>query len=160
MKNKKLFYGILVAVLLVIGIIISTTLNKQKTTLEINNFDDCARAGYPILESYPRQCKTPDGKTFTEIIPLIEPEPIGPDTEVFTDPTEPEEDFCGRSSYGKCLTDLNCITGGCSKEVCQSKDEEPVITTCVFKECYNVEKYSRQCKCVNEQCQWYEYPRE
>jgi len=32
----------------------------------INNFEDCATAGYPVGESYPRQCKTPDGRTFTE----------------------------------------------------------------------------------------------
>lgn len=32
----------------------------------IKNFDDCARAGFPIMESYPRQCRTPDGRTFVE----------------------------------------------------------------------------------------------
>ena len=35
---------------------------------EITNFDECVVAGYSILESYPRQCKTPDGKTFIETI--------------------------------------------------------------------------------------------
>jgi len=34
----------------------------------INNFKECVSAGYPVLESYPRQCKTPDGKSFTEDI--------------------------------------------------------------------------------------------
>jgi len=34
----------------------------------INNFEECVSAGYPVLESYPRQCKTPDGKSFTEDI--------------------------------------------------------------------------------------------
>ena len=34
----------------------------------VNSFDECAEAGYPILESYPPQCKTPDGKTFAEDI--------------------------------------------------------------------------------------------
>ena len=34
----------------------------------ITSFNECAAKGYPILESYPRQCKTPDGKTFTEDI--------------------------------------------------------------------------------------------
>ena len=34
----------------------------------INNFEECVSAGYPVLESYPRQCKTPDGQTFTEDI--------------------------------------------------------------------------------------------
>lgn len=34
----------------------------------VNSFDECAEAGYPILESYPPQCKTPDGRTFAEDI--------------------------------------------------------------------------------------------
>lgn len=35
---------------------------------EINSFDECVEASYPVLESYPQQCKTPDGKTFVEDI--------------------------------------------------------------------------------------------
>jgi len=35
---------------------------KQKNII-VNNFEDCIVAGYSVLESYPRQCKTPDGKT-------------------------------------------------------------------------------------------------
>lgn len=34
----------------------------------ISDFEECVSAGYPVLESYPRQCKTPEGKTFTEDI--------------------------------------------------------------------------------------------
>ncbi|MEK9154880.1 MAG: Gmad2 immunoglobulin-like domain-containing protein [Patescibacteria group bacterium] len=38
---------------------------------EIKNFKECALAGYPILESYPRQCRA-DNKTFIEEIePII-----------------------------------------------------------------------------------------
>jgi len=33
---------------------------------EVNNFQECVEAGYVIMESYPRQCKTPAGKTFVE----------------------------------------------------------------------------------------------
>jgi len=36
--------------------------------LPINNFDDCAAQGFPIMESYPRQCRVPDGNTFAEDI--------------------------------------------------------------------------------------------
>lgn len=32
---------------------------------EINSFDDCVAAGYPIMESLPEQCATNDGRTFT-----------------------------------------------------------------------------------------------
>lgn len=34
----------------------------------ITNFEECTRAGYPVGESYPRQCWTPDGKHFVEEI--------------------------------------------------------------------------------------------
>jgi hypothetical protein len=32
----------------------------------IGNFTDCVRAGYPVLETFPAQCKAPDGRTFIE----------------------------------------------------------------------------------------------
>ena len=35
----------------------------------IDSFEDCAAAGYPIAESYPEQCFTPDGRSFTRPIP-------------------------------------------------------------------------------------------
>ena len=35
---------------------------------EINSFDDCVASGNPVMESYPRQCKTIDGQTFVEEI--------------------------------------------------------------------------------------------
>lgn len=75
-------------------------------------------------------------------------------------PSRPKEDFCGWSTYGQCLTDLDCIKGGCSGQVCQSKQEEPIITTCEWRDCYNAKVYGLECKCVNRQCQWYKYPKE
>lgn len=33
---------------------------------EINSFNECLKAGYPVLESYPRRCKTEGDQTFTE----------------------------------------------------------------------------------------------
>ncbi len=41
---------------------------KINNGIAITNFGECARAGNPIMESYPRQCRTADGKTFTEEI--------------------------------------------------------------------------------------------
>ena len=34
----------------------------------VSNFKECTDKGYLIMELYPRQCRTPDGKTFTEDI--------------------------------------------------------------------------------------------
>jgi hypothetical protein len=42
-------------------------LNKSKLAA-INSFEDCAAAGYPIMDSYPEQCRTADGKHFTRSV--------------------------------------------------------------------------------------------
>jgi len=44
------------------------------TTPPITNFEECAAAGNPVMESYPRQCAA-NGNTFTEVInePIIIP---------------------------------------------------------------------------------------
>lgn len=68
MKNKKLIYGILVVVILAIagiGLLVYQTIFIP-TEEKITSFEECAKAGYPVLESYPRQCETPDGKIFVE----------------------------------------------------------------------------------------------
>jgi hypothetical protein len=41
---------------------------KFPSSSGVNNFEECIAAGNPILETYPRQCKASDGKTFTEDI--------------------------------------------------------------------------------------------
>lgn len=42
------------------------TTNSDIAFQAITTFDECIIAGYPILESYPPQCKTPDGRSFTK----------------------------------------------------------------------------------------------
>lgn len=50
--------------LIVVGFLVA----KYAINRPITSYEDCVKAGYPILESYPEQCKTPDGKTFTREI--------------------------------------------------------------------------------------------
>ena len=38
------------------------------TTPSIASFEECVAAGYPVMETYPRQCRTPDGRNFVEEI--------------------------------------------------------------------------------------------
>ncbi len=59
MKGPLFFF-----VLVVLGL--AWWMSEQRPADGIESFDACARAGYPILESFPRQCTTPDGRTFTE----------------------------------------------------------------------------------------------
>lgn len=68
MKNFPLVL-ILLAVLL-IGVISTFHVFKNKKDSSnlsgIKSFEECVKAGYPAMESYPRQCKTADGKYFVE----------------------------------------------------------------------------------------------
>ena len=38
---------------------------QARVDKSINSFMDCLRAGYPVRESYPPQCQTPDGRSFS-----------------------------------------------------------------------------------------------
>jgi eight-cysteine-cluster-containing protein len=62
--------------------------------------------------------------------------------------------FCGTSTNGTCSSDSDCIRGGCSSQVCQSKFEEPVITTCEWRDCYEYEDVGVSCGCQGGKCQW------
>lgn len=32
---------------------------------QVTSFEECVAAGYPVMESYPERCATPDGQSFT-----------------------------------------------------------------------------------------------
>lgn len=57
--------GVLIAVLIVGGGYWAYQNNFQNIR-QINSFEECQKAGYPIMESYPAQCDTPNGRRFTE----------------------------------------------------------------------------------------------
>ncbi len=65
-----------------------------------------------------------------------------------------ENAFCGTSTLGICETDEDCIIGGCSNSVCQSKNEEPSATACKYRDCYDKEKYDAKCVCKKNRCIW------
>lgn len=39
---------------------------KSKTKIEVSSFEECLQADYFLIDSQPRQCKTPDGQVFVE----------------------------------------------------------------------------------------------
>lgn len=66
---NKLFILLGVIALVAVGAFTYSTTKKVSTPAEeIASFDECVTAGYPTMESYPAQCKTPDGETFTQDI--------------------------------------------------------------------------------------------
>ncbi|NQU99015.1 hypothetical protein HQ533_06145 [Candidatus Woesearchaeota archaeon] len=61
---KKILIGLLISMLVFSGCL--TVIEDTPTEEEIiTNFEECAEAGYDVMESYPRQCAA-NGETFTE----------------------------------------------------------------------------------------------
>lgn len=83
----------------------------NKEVPEITSFDECVLAGNQVMESYPRQCRSADGRLFVEVLE----DPINP-----FEPREP-------GAYDGCL-----ITG-CSAQICAG---EEMVTTCEYREEY------------------------
>lgn len=81
----------------------------------VSNFEECAEAGYPVMESYPARCSTPDGRTFTQEVdgwPVVDDDlepadsepvdssgtpPANSNNSVSTNPDEPV--FCTMDAF-------------------------------------------------------------
>jgi hypothetical protein len=70
MNRKSLIIIAIVVIIILIALFLIFDIGRKQpeSYLSIINFEECAQAGYPILESYPPQCKTPDGRTFTQAV--------------------------------------------------------------------------------------------
>jgi len=65
--SKKISIFFIIVIILGITVYLIFRLGEAPIA-DINNFEECIFAGNPVLESYPRQCKAPDGRSFTEDI--------------------------------------------------------------------------------------------
>ncbi len=68
---KKILITVVVLIVAIIFMVIFYYREKS-SMLAISNFTECVQNGHPVMESYPRQCSTPDGRNFTEEINLPE----------------------------------------------------------------------------------------
>lgn len=67
MENKNYFMiFLLIGLILIVSVLYYAWQNFGVKT-EITSFEECAEAGYPVMESYPRQCNA-DGMNFVEDI--------------------------------------------------------------------------------------------
>ncbi len=90
--------------------------------------------------------------TKQQVLQYAQPPEIKVPEEVIKNPTG----FCGSSTYGICSSDSDCVTGGCSSEVCQSKNEAGAVSPCIYKDCENAKAYDLHCGCIQNRCQWQE----
>lgn len=89
MMHFRTFVFILIALIAIVGIIVGTGVFKTKEASappapEVLSFADCEAAGYPVMESYPRQCKTPDGRTYAEELPAATPTYVNASADLIT----------------------------------------------------------------------------
>mgnify|MGYP005839159459 CR=1 FL=1 len=68
MSKNKIIFWIIISVITIFIAILLIFLRPKVATGNINSFEECAKAGYPVMEIYPPQCKTPDGRIFTQEI--------------------------------------------------------------------------------------------
>lgn len=127
-------------ILFSIALILPLAACEGGPTPDINTFEECINAGYPIMESYPRRCSVAGGPTFTEEIApvvqdlssftgtLLEVETVGVDGDtrftyqgsagVENAVLEPEAEFA---------TDMRAIATGASLIVQGWRDEDGVV---------------------------------
>jgi hypothetical protein len=82
--NKNIIY-LIIFILIILALILIGPKLVFKKPIPVNSFDECVGAGYPVQESYPEQCRVPEGETFIEdignvlekkdIIQIITPRP-------------------------------------------------------------------------------------
>ena len=103
--------------------------NKNKIT----SFEDCIAAGFPAMESYPRQCQTDEGALFVELLD----EPVAPPADM--DPSQPCSDSGGNwlANYNECEYT--------SQEWCNKKGGE-------FKECESACRHDPTAEICTLQC--------
>lgn len=77
--NKKIIFAIVAGITISLGVIAATNnpqipdpLPLAKPTFEVSSFDDCVFAGFPVMESHPRQCRDGDGNLYVEKIEPIQ----------------------------------------------------------------------------------------
>jgi len=89
-----------------------------QTEAKITSFEECAAAGYPIMESYPRQCRA-GGQTFVEAVAVPPEPPPEQDGETVTLQKGETKTFESRLEVtltaiedSRCKPDVQCVWAG------------------------------------------------
>jgi hypothetical protein len=68
-SNKTLWIIVGVVILVILGYLMYLDLRStdEETTTIVTNFEECARAGFPVSEGTPRECTAENGLVYTEV---------------------------------------------------------------------------------------------
>jgi len=152
-KSLKIFVTILVTFFVLICLLITYLFlqNQQlKKQSAVTNFEECIKVkGAAVQYSYPGTCVLPSGERFVQeltdeeeagLVPPEDNSQIGNDEEESSNNTPVSKD--------------GCIIGGCNGEICQDKDEEPMFSTCLYKEEYDCYKKAVCERQSDGKCGW------
>lgn len=67
MKKKYLLYLLIACIVGTVAILWRPNVTHSPS-VQITTFEECVAAGNPVMESYPPQCHTPDGKHFVQTV--------------------------------------------------------------------------------------------
>jgi len=69
MDSRKFLVSAIIVFALIAGVaLLFNRTSEDHPAGSIADFEDCVAAGYPVMETYPSTCKTPQGATFTQDI--------------------------------------------------------------------------------------------
>jgi eight-cysteine-cluster-containing protein len=106
-----LLVAAILAVVALVLLKVTPRIGVMQPTPLIASFEECEAAGNPVMESYPRQCRTPDGRIFVEELP-----DVATSTPIMAN---------------------GCAVAGCSGQLCVSAEEaSTIVTTCEFRDEY------------------------
>lgn len=131
---------ILAAVLAIVALVLLKVTPRIQPMPQavVANFEECAAAGNPVMESYPRQCRTEDGRIFVEEISDVFP-------------------FSTTTDFG--MVAEGCAVAGCSGQLCVPAIEaDNIMTTCEYRAeyvCYKNAKCEHQ---SDGSCGWTQTP--
>lgn len=135
MRTRPLLIGIVLLSGIVIGFMLfrpNAVVAPEPVVSTITSFEECKSAGYSIMESYPEQCRTPEGKLFVRNIekeegkPIPIPKPVPTPTPTYKNfDTEVTMRIKGRATYSdgfivdveaiddsRCKPGVQCIWAG------------------------------------------------
>jgi len=139
-KFLKIFIVILTVFFCLIIIYLYFQNQQLKNQIKVTNFEECSLVkGARIQQSYPATCVMPSGERFVQ--ELTDEEEV--------DLVPPEEE-----SSNTPISKDGCIVGGCSGEICQDKDEEPIFSACLYKEEYDCYKKAVCERQSDGKCGW------
>lgn len=69
MVVQRAFLSLIITVCVAIVVVVDAFIIMRQEAEQVTNFDECVEASFPVQESYPARCITPDGRTFTQPAP-------------------------------------------------------------------------------------------